>query len=129
MNFSKEKPPIFDRLHEKFGVEWGGSLCIAYGDTLHYSQSLHPSVIVHEQVHMDRQKDPVQWWESYIRDPKFRFVEELLAYRAQYQYLKDTTKDRNELARHWFRLAGGLSGKMYGGIVTHQNALKLLKAE
>ena len=88
-----------DRLEKTFNVKWGGSLCVAYGDTIYHTQSLHPSVLVHESVHLNRQKDPVQWWESYLRDSKFRFTEELLAFRTQYKYLKDTVKDRNELAR------------------------------
>lgn len=126
MKFSKEKPPVWDRLEKTFGVKWGGSICVAYKDTIYHSQPLDPSVIVHEQVHLSRQKDPDQWWESYFRDSKFRFGEELLAYRAQYQYLKETIKDRNELARHWYRLAGDLSGTMYGNCVSHREALKLI---
>ena len=108
MKFSKEKPPIFDRLHKAFGVEWGGDLVIAYGDTIYHTNKLDPSVIVHESVHLKRQgKDPNGWYESYIRDKKFRFGEELLAYRMQYQFLKETIRDRNEFARHWFRLKPG----------------------
>ena len=127
MKFSKERPPIMDRLEKAFGVKWGGDLVIAYGDTIYHTNKLDPSVIVHESVHIKRQKDPQQWWESFIRDPKFRFGEELLAYREQYKFLKDITRDRNELARHWYRLATDLSGKMYGNVVSHQEALKLIK--
>ena len=130
MKFSKVRPPIMDRLEKAFGVKWGGTLVVAYGDTIYHTLPLDPSVIVHENVHLKRQDGkPDQWYESYIRDPKFRFGEELLAYRAQYHFLKETTRDRNELARHWFRLAKDLSGKMYGEVVTHQEALKLIKME
>lgn len=127
MKFSKEKPAIFDKLHKAFGVEWGGSLVIAYKDTIYHSLPLDPSVIVHENVHLLRQgKDPDTWYENYIRNSKFRFGEELLAYRAQYDYLKDVIKDRNEVARELFRLASDLSGKMYGNVVSHREALKLI---
>lgn len=127
MKFSKEKPPIFDRLHKAFGVEWGDKLVIAYGDTIYHSVLLSPDVIAHEQVHLSRQgKNPEAWYESYIRNSKFRFGEELLAYRAQYQYLKDTVRDRNHVARHLFRLASDLSGPMYGRVVGHREALKLI---
>ena len=127
MKFSTDKPAIFDRLHEAYGVEWGGTLVVAYGDTIYHSKPLDPSVIVHESVHLSRQESPVQWWESYIRNKDFRFKEELLAYHAQYDFLKDTIKDRNELARHLWRLATDLSGAMYGNIVSHKDAMRLIK--
>ena len=130
MKFSNSKPLIFDRLHKAFGVEWGRELVIAYDGTVYHSKSLDPSVIVHENVHLVRQKkNPNQWWESYIKDKEFRFKEELLAYHAQYDYLKDTIKDRNELARHLFRLATDLSGKMYGNMVSHSEAMRLIKMQ
>ena len=100
MKFSKEKPAIFERLHKAFGVEWGKSLVIAYGDTIYHSEPLDPSLIVHEAIHLQRQgKNPDEWYNKYIQDEKFRFGEEILAYRAQYKFLKDITKDRNHLAR------------------------------
>lgn len=127
MKFSKTKPPIFDKLKKAFGVEWGKGLVIAYKDTIYHSEPLDPSVIIHEQVHLIRQgKDPDLWYEHYIRDKKFRFGEELLAYRAQYDYLRDVVSDRNEVARHLFRLASALSGPMYGKVVGHREALKLI---
>ena len=130
MKFSKERPPVMDKLEKAFGVKWGGDVCVAYNDTIYHSKPLHPSVIVHENVHLKRQgKDSDAWYESYIRDNKFRFGEELLAYRMQYQYLKETMKDRNELARHWFRLAKDLSSPMYGSVISHREAMKLIKME
>lgn len=128
MKFSQTKPSIFDRLHKTFGVEWGGTLVIAYKDTIYHSKPLDPSVIIHEQIHLNRQgKDADGWYESYIRDKKFRFGEELLAYRAQFSYLKAVTSDRNQVARHLFRLASELSGPMYGRVIGHREALKLIK--
>ena len=127
MKFSTSKPPIFDKLHKAFGVEWGKGLVIAYKDTIHHSQPLHPSVIVHEQVHLNRQgKDPDLWYENYIRNEKFRFGEELLAYHAQYDYLMDVIRDRNELAKWRWKLAVDLSGPMYGKVVSHKEAMKLI---
>lgn len=128
MKFSQTKPPIFDRLHKQFGVEWGGNLCVAYGDTIHHSKELTSDVLMHESFHLSRQKDPTQWWERYIRDSKFRFIEELLAYRVQYKFLKSGIKDRNEIARHLFRLAKDLSS-MYNLPINHTEALKLIKME
>lgn len=129
MKLSKEKPPNWERISKAFNVEWGGNLVVAYGDTVYHTKELHPSVLVHEAVHITRQKDPVQWWENYIRDSKFRFGEELLAYREQYKYLKDTTQDRNKLAGLLFNLAKDLSGPMYSLPISLQDAIKLIKAQ
>lgn len=126
MKFSKETPPIWDRLEKTFGVKWGGNLCVTYGDTVHHSVPLNAHVIVHESVHSRRQKDPADWWEHYFRDSKFRFWEELLAFRAQYQFLEKTTRDRNELARCLLLLASDLSS-MYQLPISQQEAVKLIK--
>lgn len=130
MKFSSEKPPIFNKLHDAFGVEWGGNLCIAYADTIWHSKPLDPSVIVHESVHLMRQNGKSdEWFEKYIKDPKFRFGEEILAYREQYKFIKDTHKDRNIVARLLYKLASDLSSPMYGSIVTQAEAMKLIKMQ
>lgn len=130
MKFSNECPPIFNKLHEAFGVEWGGNLCIAYADTIWHTQPLDPSVIVHESVHLQRQNGQSdEWFEKYIKDPKFRFGEEILAYREQYKFIQATRRDRNEIARLLFKLAGDLSSPMYGSIVGKAEAMKIIKAK
>jgi hypothetical protein len=127
MIFSKEKPPIFDRLHKAFGVEWGGSLVIAYNGVIYHSKPLDPSVVVHENVHLARQgKDADGWYSKYIDSPKFRLGEELLAYRAQYQYIKEVIPDRNERAKYLFKFANDLGGKTYGNIITPRDAMRLI---
>lgn len=127
MKFSQTKPPIFDRLHKAFGVEWGKGLVIAYGDTIYHSKPLDSSVIAHERVHLMRQRQGVeQWWERYIRDKEFRFTEELLAYHAQYSFLRQTVRDRNELVRYLCRLAKDLASPMYGNIVDQAEARRLI---
>ena len=125
----KEHPPNWDRLVKAFGVEWG-TICVAYDKDIYCGDkaNLSPDVIVHESVHLARQeKDPVQWWESYMKNKEFRFTEELIAYHTQYDYLKDNVKDKNQLARFLFNLARDLSGPMYGGVVSHSEALRLIK--
>mgnify|MGYP001586052602 CR=1 FL=1 len=59
MKFSKEKPPNWSRLENVFKVEWGGNVVVAYGDTIYHSRPVDPSTVVHEAVHLSRQKDPV----------------------------------------------------------------------
>ena len=130
VKFSNEKPAVFERLQRAFGVKWGGELVIAYNGTIHHTQPLHPSVIVHESVHIERQGNSADgWYSRYIADSKFRFGEELLAYRAQYKYLSQTVKDRNELFRFTLKLAGDLSGSMYGNVIPKSDAMKLIKLQ
>ena len=125
----RERPPVWDKLVKAFGVEWG-TICVAYDKDIYCGDkaNLSTDVIVHESVHLARQeKDPVQWWENYMKNKEFRFAEELIAYHTQYDYLKDNVKDRNRLARYLFKLARDLSGPMYGGIVGHREAMRLIK--
>src|SRR3990167_169806 len=125
----REKPPVWDKLVKAFGVEWG-TICVAYDKDIYCGDkaNLSTDVIVHESVHLARQeKDPVGWWTRYVKDKEFRFGEEVLAYHAQYDYLKNNVKDRNRLARYLFNLARDLSGSMYGNVVSHSEAMRLIK--
>lgn len=124
-----ERPPVWDKLVKAFGVEWG-TICVAYDKDIYCGDkaNLSADVILHESVHLERQeKDPDAWWTGYIRDKEFRLMEELIAYHAQYDYLKDVVKDRNVLAGYLWKLAGGLSGEMYGNVVSHSEARRLIK--
>jgi hypothetical protein len=129
MKFSHEQPPIWDKLSKRFNVQWGGGLVVTYGDTIYHTQILPRDLIVHELVHVTRQTNPDEWWSKYLDDPKFRLGEELLAYREQYKYLKRATKDRNELARHLWRIATDLSGPMYDLPINHREAMRLIKIQ
>ena len=125
----REKPPVWDKLVKAFGVEWG-TICVAYDKDIYCGDkaNLSTDVIVHESVHLARQeKDPVQWWENYMKNKEFRFAEELIAYHTQYDYLKNNVKDRNRLARYLFNLARDLSGPMYGNVVSYSEAMRLIK--
>ena len=127
----KEKPPVWDKLVKAFGVEWG-TICVAYDKDIYCGDkaNLSTDVIVHESVHLARQeKDPVQWWENYMKNKEFRFKEELIAYHTQYDYLRDNVKDRNRLAMYLWRLAKDLSSAMYGSVISHREAMKLIKME
>src|SRR3990167_4548378 len=127
----RERPPVWDKLVKAFGVEWG-TICVAYDKDIYCGDkaNLSTDVIVHESVHLARQeKDPVQWWENYMKNKEFRFTEELIAYHTQYDYLKNKVKDRNRLAVYLWRLAKDLSSAMYGNVISHREAMKLIKME
>jgi hypothetical protein len=88
---------------------------------------LRPDLIAHEEVHVTRQgDDPAGWWAKYLVDKDFRLREELAAYQVQYRYMEqhyDRAKRRAILSS----IAKDLSGPMYGGIITKQQAIKLIK--
>lgn len=91
---SKLPPVVCERARERFKLgkmDFTGGMVFAYYPYIHtYTGRLDDDIIVHECVHLERQKliTPEIWWEKYFTDDKFRLNEELLAYRAQYAWVK-----------------------------------------
>lgn len=126
---SRTKPSIWDELERRYHVKWERT-ALAYGDTIYAADVLPADVEAHERVHLHQQGYTTEgarvWWERYLNEPEFMYAQELEAYRAQYQFLRKTVKDRNELTRRLRRLAELLSGDMYGNLVTFDEALKAI---
>lgn len=126
---STEKPPVWDELVRRFNPDWKRT-AVAYGDTIHSATPLPADVEVHERVHLKQHgytaEGAAAWWVRYLEDADFRLEQELEAYRAQYQYLKKTVKDRNELARQTLKLARDLAN-MYGLTINVARALTAIK--
>lgn len=126
VKYSTDKPPVWDKLVEQFNPNWERT-AVAYGDTIHAKYDLPKDVDVHERIHLRQQgytkAGAKKWYEKYLKDPTFRYEQELEAYREQYKYLSTTIKDRNELARKAYALATTLSGEMYGALVNRTQAL------
>lgn len=134
MQIKKEKPKIYDTLHEKFGIDWEDGFAIAYGDTVYSKNDLRPDLKVHEQVHLDQQNvpgmSPELWWKRYIDEDSFRLGQETEAYQAQVEFFRKNTQlmSRNS-RRAWIsRLAEELSGSTYGFIIDYKKALELIKS-
>lgn len=126
---SNEKPPVYDRCVEKFGIQWENTI-FAYGDTIHaqYPERLGKDIIEHEIIHLKQQADVGGvdiWWERYFADDKFRLAQEIPAYQRQYRVLREYT-DKNELIRHVYFWASNLSGKGYGFLISRDEAIKLI---
>jgi len=90
---SKEKPPNWDMLEERLGLQWGPGVIVTYGDTI-YSPD-HPlpeDVQTHEFVHVQQQctfpGGPDAFVQRYLEDDDFRYKMELEAYRTQWISLK-----------------------------------------
>lgn len=135
----KEKnifPPNFKEISEVFDIK-GRALVFTYGDYIYnpYSFSLSEDLIVHETVHSEQQKrlcgpsEPASkgaelWWGLYIQDRKFRYEQELEAYRKQYAFVKSRVGDRNQVAKFLHEIACDFSSGIYGHIVTYPKAIK-----
>ncbi len=116
VQYSSEKPPMYDVCHKYFGADWDKGTIFAYGNTIH---AKHPSKVtrdveVHEEVHMQQQeflgKDV--WWDMYLKDAIFRQEQEIPAYKAQLAYADKhyNSNYRRALRKHCVGSLAGLSG-------------------
>lgn len=86
-------------------------------------RQLPPHLIKHEETHIAQQgDDPAGWWEKYLADPKFRYQQELEAYRVQFRAAEYLNRGNRRVLLA--QIAADLSSAMYGKIVTKAEALK-----
>ena len=128
MNFSLQIPPIYTRLHARFGVEWNDGIAITYGDTVYSKNPIPVDVAEHEKVHVWQQSQigVEEWWDRYINDPDFRLNQEVQAYKEQIRALNVLIKDRNQLYLAKRKLYRDLAGPMYDYMVSADYAKELL---
>lgn len=126
----KAFPPNADEIWAAFNPPHG--VVIAYGDTIyapHLESELPGHLVIHEETHFAQQRavgGPEAWWRRYIDDPQFRLEQELEAYRAQYASIAALPRaQRRELLAH---ICKSLAGRMYGGLVTKDQARALVTA-
>lgn len=127
--FSTSKPDIAAECERRFGVSWEKGFAIVMGKTIYSKHHLRRDVAVHELVHVKQQseyKDPMDWWDRYFQDQRFRLAQEIEAYREQVKFLKENVKDRNTQYRAIRQLAIDLASPMYGSIISPQNALAMI---
>jgi len=90
------------------------------------------SMVVHESVHLKQQGDSLVgaliWWVKYYFSKKFRYSQELEAYRTQVQWFDDT-QNQPYKTRWLYRkeVAKILASNMYGNMVTEEEAFNQLK--
>lgn len=124
-----EYPPNYEEIKTRFDIE-GKPVVFTYGDILYnpHEGGIPPHLIIHEKTHTKQQgNNPKEWWDRYLIDDKFRFDQEVEAYRNQYKFFKETTKDRNAVAKFLFKIASDLSGEIYGNLCTHTEAQQLIR--
>lgn len=130
VNIVNEKPPVYERCKEQFGIDWDKGIVITYGANVHTKEKVLPSdLIVHESVHVRQQLEygVEKWWDKYFTDPAFRKSQEVEAYQAQGRFLKKILTDRNKLHTVFHKIATNMV-QFYGDIFTYSEAMGILKS-
>lgn len=128
-------PPNYAAVKAAFSLRSGTGTIFAWGQTIFNPDRIiiTPSLHAHEEVHSIRQlaMGVEEWWDRYMVDTRFRFDEELLAHRAEFERCKDgppmlsATAQRKTLGQ----IARRLSGPLYGRLITPEKAAGLIVAQ
>lgn len=127
----KKLPPNYADICKHIpAVKKQPGIVFTYGDTIYNLQGhpLRPDFLVHEEVHVQRQDKPAEWWERYLTDVEFRLQEELAAYQEQYKFM-EVNYSRADRRRILKAIARDLSGPMYGSMISKDQAVKMIKGE
>ena len=113
-----ERPPNYDAIVQVFPKAATHGVLFAYGeDIFNPSNANIPKwIAAHEYKHCARQflTTPESWWGLYLKDPEFRYYEEVLAHAAEYrEALTFTPNDRNAMAKLLDRTARRLIAPLY----------------
>lgn len=131
MKIAIARPPNWDEILKVFPVA-GKAVIFTFGDTIYNPEGIliGPALVAHEACHSVRQaKHPGKadaWWQTYLEDPAFRLAEEVPAHHAEYRNYISRQRDRNEHAKYLHNVALRLSGPLYGGITSLNQAKRLI---
>jgi hypothetical protein len=120
------KPPVYDACVEKFGADVivGKPIIWSWGDVIYNPTDIHISheLFAHEAVHGERQLDQVEkWWELYLKDPQFRYDEEMHAHRAEWRAVLRRSAGKN-VGAVLEAIAGRLASPLYGKVISLDGA-------
>lgn len=121
-------PPNIDQIREVFTLHKG--IVFTYGDIIYNPDCgfINDPLMRHEETHCKQQgTNPAGWWERYLQDPAWRVTQEVAAYRRQFKAIKKLTNDRERRHAWLCKLAGDLSGPMYGSPIPFQKAFQAIK--
>lgn len=94
-------------------------LVITVAPYIYTKRPLSQDLLVHECQHFHQQGSGLdlsrvrRWWNEYASDEKFRYAQELEAYRIQHKFIADRY-DRNTSETFAKNLAHALTGGLYG---------------
>ena len=126
-----DRPPNFEQVRAAFPRADQPGVLFAYYPNIHNPSGIvvPPALVAHEEVHLHRQRDagPIRWWDQYLTDTEFRYVEELLAHAAEFKAQR--AGDRNASARLLMSTALRLIAPLYNyqPPVTLQQAMRDLR--
>jgi hypothetical protein len=130
MEVVKDYPPNYEDIKAVLQIAGRDSIVFTYGDKLYNPSDaqIADHLMVHEETHRKQQSQitPQEWWRKYLADEKFRLDEELLAYRLQYRFMKTKGYPRNYRRDVLNKIAKDLAGKMYGHIISRDEAKRLI---
>jgi hypothetical protein len=97
MKFSSEKPAIYEKCREKFGVDWDRGIVITYGEVIHSKNPISEDLKIHEETHIKQQSEigTEKWWEMYFENKNFRLSQETEAYQNQVKFIRKNIKDKS----------------------------------
>jgi len=124
-------PPNYALLCSAFNIANRRDIIYCYGDAIWnpHNVPVTPALMAHETVHSERQGDrPDRWWQEYIEDRHFRFLEEMLAHQAEYRVLAESATSRNHRRIMQRDVARKLAAPLYGGLVHEKQAFKMVTA-
>jgi len=124
MKIINEFPPNYKKIEKVFNLS-GITPVFTYGDTIYNPHKciIPRDLIIHEETHMRQQYYPTEWWDRYLIDPTFRLEQELEAYRNQFKFYRGAVKGWMPFLK---RIASDLSGRMYGNIISYQDAFNAI---
>jgi len=128
MKIKNKYPPNIDKIREKFPNLPSG-VVFTYGEVIYAPFGKVTSDLrVHEKTHTKQQgDDPDGWWDKYLADEKFRLKQEAEAYRNQYRFYRETCKVKSRIRPFLEKIANDLSGKIYGNIISFDEAIRLIQ--
>lgn len=126
-----QRPPNFDKILQVFPMAVMPGVVFAYGDKIYIPSGadIAPEILSHERVHCERQivMGVEAWWDRYLIDPRFRYEEELLAHKVEYSFLRGLYPGQARKQAILSHVAQKLSAKLYGSMVTLEQAKRALK--
>ena len=126
-----EQPPMYQELAFIFRLHDRRDVIFSFGDRIYnpYQLAIEPHIAAHEAIHGIRQgigTEVLEWWRRYMDDPMFRYIEELVAHRAEYYWLTEHG-NRHQRRRALREVSTKLASTLYGGMVTQHQAKHDLK--
>lgn len=124
-------PPNINEIRSHFNISGLDYIVYTYGQKIFVpsGNKMPDELIKHETTHGEQQKKmgPKKWWDKYLADPEFRLEQELEAYRAQWRFLATASRQYRKFVLR--RISKDLSGRMYGNMLTREEAQKLITEE